>query len=339
MNDNPTPDRVTAIYDAIDAFQRKHRTGGGLGHAQIRALLAEHLDQTLPAGLVAVPPTTQTALRDRIRRAICEASGFEFDDDGIEPDEYGEHADAVLGVLPPPADRAADRAAAPVKQRADCTELEWAEQERARFERLYTREYSRADTAVRDAEIYQQRLERLGEGYTRERKRADRAEAEAERLRADRASVCICEHTEAQHFEDVCLACDCGDYLTPEAARESITRLVRGAAANRLALSEALNLGTGAPWSAIHERVKELRRLAAETQPSEPPAHSCGNCEGIDPDTCLTNPDRYAEDAPRREPHPTEADLRHALAVAAKFHGQDAAVSGIGQTDTEADHA
>ncbi|MFF7553608.1 hypothetical protein ACFZA9_12060 [Streptomyces olivaceus] len=49
MTTSPTPDRVTALYDAIDAFQRKHRTAGGLGHAQIRALLAEHLDAALPA--------------------------------------------------------------------------------------------------------------------------------------------------------------------------------------------------------------------------------------------------------------------------------------------------
>ncbi|MEU1273032.1 hypothetical protein [Streptomyces sp. NPDC005799] len=124
-------------------------------------------------------------------------------------------ADAVLSVLPAPADQGAalreaeqrqrpntppsrpephipdhtineEEAPRPVKQRADCTELEWAEQERARFERLYTRETvrgdlaeQRADTAARDADIYQQRLERLGEGYTRERKRAEKAEADA----------------------------------------------------------------------------------------------------------------------------------------------------------------
>ncbi|MDL5205100.1 hypothetical protein [Streptomyces sp. ALI-76-A] len=94
------------------------------------------------------PATDRAALRDALRRAICEASGFEFDDDGIEPDEYGEHADAVLAVLPPTADRA--------------------------------------------------------------------------------ASVCICGHAEQQHFEDVCITeitgCDCGDYLTPEAAGEVIAR-------------------------------------------------------------------------------------------------------------------
>ena len=56
--------------------------------------------------------TDQPFLRDRIRRAICEAHGFEWDPDWLEPDEYGEHADAVLAVLPAPADRAAEAASA-----------------------------------------------------------------------------------------------------------------------------------------------------------------------------------------------------------------------------------
>lgn len=37
-------------------------------------------------------------------------------------------------------------------------------------------------------------------------------------------------------------------------------------AAHRLALSEALGLGTGAPWDAIRDRAAELRRLADEAQ-------------------------------------------------------------------------
>ncbi|WP_326739110.1 hypothetical protein [Streptomyces sp. NBC_01022] len=50
-----------------------------------------------------MPDTTPT-LRDRIRRAICEATGFTWlPDELMEPDEYGEHADAVLAVLPAPA--------------------------------------------------------------------------------------------------------------------------------------------------------------------------------------------------------------------------------------------
>ncbi|WP_435246375.1 hypothetical protein [Streptomyces sp. NRRL F-5630] len=46
-------------------------------------------------------------LRDRIRRAICEAEGFMWNEELLEPDEYGEVADAVLAILPAPADRAA----------------------------------------------------------------------------------------------------------------------------------------------------------------------------------------------------------------------------------------
>lgn len=45
---------------------------------------------------------TKPTLRDRLRRAICEASGFTWDTDMLEPDEYGDHADAVLQVLGEP---------------------------------------------------------------------------------------------------------------------------------------------------------------------------------------------------------------------------------------------
>jgi hypothetical protein len=58
------------------------------------------------------PATDQTALREAIRRAACEAEGFAWDSDMLEPDEYGEVADAVLAVLPASADRAAVRAEA-----------------------------------------------------------------------------------------------------------------------------------------------------------------------------------------------------------------------------------
>jgi hypothetical protein len=61
---SPTPDRVTAIYDAIDAFQRQHRTVGGLQHAQIRALLAEHLDQALPTEPDVPQPSSDRAVVD-----------------------------------------------------------------------------------------------------------------------------------------------------------------------------------------------------------------------------------------------------------------------------------
>ena len=44
------------------------------------------------------------------------------------------------------------------------------------------------------------------------------------RLHDPDALLCICGHTEQQHFEDACLVCDCGDYLEPQSAREVIAR-------------------------------------------------------------------------------------------------------------------
>jgi hypothetical protein len=55
--------------------------------------------------VVSLPaPADRAELRDRIRRAVCEAEGFAWDSDLLEPDEYGEVADAVLAVLPAPAE-------------------------------------------------------------------------------------------------------------------------------------------------------------------------------------------------------------------------------------------
>ena len=45
----------------------------------------------------------------------------------------------------------------------------------------------------------------------------------------------------------------------------------------------------GVDWA-----LDELRRVAGE-------AHSCGNCEGINPDTCLMNPHRPPEQCPNSE--------------------------------------
>ena len=42
-------------------------------------------------------------------------------------------------------------------------------------------------------------------------------------------------------------------------------------------------------------------RPAAEAPTTTKPEHACGNCEGIDPDTCLMNPNRPPEQCPRSE--------------------------------------
>ncbi len=57
-----------------------------------------------------------------------------------------------------------------------------------------------------------------------------------------------------------------------------------------------------------HITVQELRRMARKAepasgtpQPETQAAHSCGNCEGIDPDTCFMNPGRPPEQCPAAE--------------------------------------
>ncbi|KOG33314.1 hypothetical protein [Streptomyces resistomycificus] len=97
-----TVQQADALWDAV-AIPGPGQPTFPVQHERVCRAAAELL-ATAP---VPPPPADRATLRDRIRRAICEASGFEFDDDGIEPDEYGEHADAVLAVLPPAADRAA----------------------------------------------------------------------------------------------------------------------------------------------------------------------------------------------------------------------------------------
>lgn len=109
----PAAARVSAFYGAIDAFQREHRIPG-LQHAQIRGLLAEHLARAVPAEPATVPPTDRADLRDRIAEALSRAPSEELRADWTAPNgplkitaRIDDLADAVLAVLPEPADRAA----------------------------------------------------------------------------------------------------------------------------------------------------------------------------------------------------------------------------------------
>lgn len=96
--------------------------------------------------------------------------------------------------------------------------------------------------------------------------------------------VCVCGHPEGQHFEDACLVCDCGDYLTPAAAREVIARyqdaLKREVDVRAAVLREAAKVADGiaeamgkaeedwasrAKWACATIGV-QLRRLADEAQ-------------------------------------------------------------------------
>jgi hypothetical protein len=94
-------DEIAARAEGVREYIDLPDDTDGLAGQDVPALIAEIRRQR----------TQNTAgragLRDQVRRAICEAEGFGWDTDMLEPDEYGEHADVVLAVLPAPADRAA----------------------------------------------------------------------------------------------------------------------------------------------------------------------------------------------------------------------------------------
>lgn len=85
----------------------------------------------------------------------------------------------------------------------------------------------------------------------------------------------------------------------------------------------------------------ELRRMADEEQPATE-THRCGTCEGVDPGTCLMNPDRPRGDTRPRCPHcqmPHDltpdmqsacASIRASIADAAVVAEQPAANAGPG---------
>jgi len=104
------PDETAAVREADHGTWRGLKPGdwvvrleGGL-YEFSAADFASQYDPVSSA--VAQSAPAKTALRDRIRRAVCEANGFDFDSDMLEPDEYGDHADMILAVLPAVADLA-----------------------------------------------------------------------------------------------------------------------------------------------------------------------------------------------------------------------------------------
>ena len=174
---------------------------------------------------------------------------------------------------------------------------------------------------------------------------------------ADRAAVCICGHTEQQHFEDVCITeitgCDCGDFILPDAAREVIARW-REAATQRTAdraavLREAIDVAreeghrleevSGIKAARGARSVAYLlRRLLVKAQAAVPAAVSgrtdgetgeearnrepdpdCERCEGsgLDPDAYFVNHDTQtwthapcSECFPEEDESPASTDER-----------------------------
>lgn len=142
--------------------------------------------------------------------------------------------------------------------------------------------------AAADGVIWGSGHSSLHSGLTEDyHQRADAVLAVLPAPAADPATVCICGHTEAQHFEDVCQVCDCGDYLEPAEARVVIARWREAALGVRdgrraTVLNEAadavdhLRATMLAPpvrdcyASGLSGAAGELRRLAAEAQQPTP---------------------------------------------------------------------
>ncbi|WP_329215144.1 hypothetical protein OG352_06135 [Streptomyces sp. NBC_01485] len=165
--------------------------------------------------------------REQIRRALAEADGFGFD--SLEPHDYQRHADAILALPAVPS------AAAPPTQAALLRAADF-------FRGLHA-----TGTAITPQEA-EAELRRMADesavtpppALTEE----GRLRAQVEMLQQDAA-------------RDRGLA-----KVGARCMREGHQGLIEGGRAViggwRFALSTALDLGTGAPWEAIHERVKEL---------------------------------------------------------------------------------
>ncbi|PWG13926.1 hypothetical protein DF268_08655 [Streptomyces sp. V2] len=143
------------------------------------------------------PPADRSALRDRIRRALCEADGNSslWGNDMLEPDEYGETADAVLAVLPEAADLATARETARETNRRLNYEKQRLESELAAYRRAVAQwEISERGTYIPHSSL---RTIGLASGkdilgsvrHLKHFERVEQAEAAVERLTADRAAV------------------------------------------------------------------------------------------------------------------------------------------------------
>lgn len=89
----------------------------------------------------------------------------------------------------------------------------------------------------------------------------------------DRIALCICGHTEAQHFEDACVTeitgCTCGDYLEPQAAAEVIDRWRQATIQARAELELARGAALTEAADALVAKAGELSELAEEEMRSD----------------------------------------------------------------------
>jgi len=200
--------------------------------------------QALAAESAVVPPpaTNQTALRDRIRRAVCEAEGFAWDSDMLEPDEYGDHADMVLAALFGPVPAGTDIATWTAIRAIQL--MNEAGQQRDAALAVLPAPVDRAAT-LREAEAPPALCVECSHAYAAHQEGDDPvspgscaecpdeewhdydgpAETQPTTKREpEPEAVCVCGHPTRQHFEDACLltGCGCADVLETSALPEAL---------------------------------------------------------------------------------------------------------------------
>ncbi|WP_097865886.1 hypothetical protein [Streptomyces sp. rh34] len=136
---------------------------------------------------------------------------------------------------------------------------------------------------------------------------------------ADRAATCICGHPEQQHFEDACQACDCGDYIEPQDARQVIARWRQAALANRdLRRATTLREGAGLIEQAL---IHSVTPAASERDETWDQAVRAAAAELRD----------VAGEAAAGEQQPTTADRATALGMTPTEYRQNSHTTAVHQ--------
>jgi hypothetical protein len=186
-----------------------------------------------------------TALRDRIRRVLCERDGQAalWGTDMLEPDEYGETADAVLSVLPACSD--------PIECSHEAALGE--AQQQARRLGLMVDEYGAGASALTD------KLKRI-----RELHRETCPVAQGVILPP--AAVCsLCGVLDAPAAAVLPASVDRADVL------DRIRKVVRRLAAHAVGFQDVLDESDRGPWGkTVAADIAELRRMIDEDAPLSP---------------------------------------------------------------------
>ncbi len=264
MTTNPTAldllKRAEGLLSALHGSVARHDNLAA-NYACAGCELRDQISAALPSLAVvpaAVPPTTQTALREQIAD-VAVPFFMNFSDEEAAKVNARELADALAVLLPPTTDRTA-------------------------LERV---------RAVLETEAVVGRSALEYRGLITSALMADEAQQQPD---TQARPGCTCPHPDDEHSIYGC-ADGCGCEWMPK----------------RTPVQHAPGTAALCPDC----RVKDHSVCMDDDEPESP--CTCGSAgDGF-------VPLGHYRDCPAAaaEPHPTEADLRHALAVAAKFHGQD----------------